>query len=182
MPADPNHVWNHWVSLLTPAAKRGQERFRRIDDPLSIGPMWHVVVVDEVPEPTVVSLSSLPELISFLSSLSKQASATIVYGIRGLHGVSRQSTVLRFFLHPNGQRYDLFNRDADIIVDEHGYMGDRPADLSPSSATTLSLMHTHVNSNRPQPAHGEEAEQEELPAGFDDFDGELGDDVDSDDL
>ena len=121
-------AWAQWSALLTSASRRKQEEFK---PPVAAveSPAWHIVVYGENVDPERARFESLSDLLVFMAGRDPLDQMWIYYGVRGLYGYAQGLSAQRFFIHPDGRRFPLFDTEPEIIISEDG----RGAALAPPS-------------------------------------------------
>lgn len=121
-------AWAQWSALLSSASRRKQEEFKPAVAAVEL-PAWHVVVYGEGVDPFRSRFESISDLLAFMASRDPLDQMWIYYGVPGLYGFAQGLTSQRFFVHPDGRRFPLFDTEPEIVISEDG----RGAPLSPPS-------------------------------------------------
>jgi hypothetical protein len=173
MSSEQQRIWDVWAKLLTPAARRAQDGYAMQEAKPLTRPLWHIIVFDEINEPTISSFEAVSEAMAFTATLAKSVHATILFGSMGGHGESTASSDMRYFFHPDGSKLKLYAEDAPIIEHADGYLGESAPDATPALTEVIGRMRTTV-SNSPQQAYGDDpTPDDDLGFDVDGFDGEL---------
>jgi hypothetical protein len=134
-------AWAQWSALLTSASRRKQEEFKPAVAAVE-PPAWHVVVYGEHVEPDRERFESLSDLLVFMAGRDPLDQMWIFYGVRGFYGFAQGLMAQRFFIHPDGRRFPLFDTEPEIIISEdgRGALTAPPSDESSQRVSQLRVM------------------------------------------
>lgn len=131
--------WDSWLFELSPGARRHQDNVGVEPGPKQHEPAWQVLFVNDLhPTPQLRRCHSLESLLSLLRVLAKDPTTYygLSYGLPAYLAKSPQGDDRRYFVHPDGNLYPLFDAVENLVIDATGAMSDEDAHLGPVATTS----------------------------------------------
>ncbi len=153
-------AWAQWSALLSSASRRKQEEFKPPVIAVEL-PAWHVVVYGEHIDPERARFASISDLLVFMAGRDPLDQMWIFYGVRGLYGFAQGFMEQRFFIHPDGRRFPLFDTEPEIIISEDG-RGALMAPPSDESSQRVNQLRVYLDNTMVTQTAYEEDEPEDM--------------------
>ena len=116
-------AWTDWLTSLTPKSQQVCEQLATVEPPEQT-PQYHVLLIPEMDEPTLVSFDTVQEAAELLRTKVDQKALRVFVFLGWRARISKKP--FRYLIHPNGTPYPLFSLPDQIEIQEDDMLGPDP--------------------------------------------------------